>query len=102
MLRPLLDVLFPLRCAGCGAGEWPFCRTCTAEVGVVAPPLCRRCGRPTPEPIPACRDCPPEPVESARAPFLFHGPARTALHRLKFSGWRAVAEALGTAMAEAN
>lgn len=35
----------------------------------------------------------------ARAPFLFRGPARQAVHRLKFSGWRAVAEALGEAMA---
>jgi len=35
----------------------------------------------------------------ARAPFLFRGPARRAVHRLKFSGWRAVAEALGEAMA---
>jgi len=34
----------------------------------------------------------------ARAPFLFHGPARHAVHRLKFAGWRPVAAALGGAM----
>jgi len=34
----------------------------------------------------------------ARAPFLFHGPARQAVHRLKFAGWRPVAAALGGAM----
>jgi ComF family protein len=37
----------------------------------------------------------------ARSAFLFDGPARRAVHRLKFSGWRPVAEALGAAMAEA-
>jgi len=102
VLRPLLDVLFPLRCAGCGAGPWPFCPACTADLGVVVPPLCERCGRPTARSVEGCPDCPPEPVETARAPFLFRGPLRSALHRLKFSGWRAVAEALGAAMAEAN
>jgi len=34
----------------------------------------------------------------ARAPFLFHGPARHAVHRLKYAGWRPVAAALGGAM----
>jgi ComF family protein len=48
-----------------------------------------------------CRHCPPEPIGQARAPFLFDGPVRRAIHRLKFSGWRPVAEALGAAMAEA-
>ncbi|HEX9122761.1 MAG TPA: hypothetical protein VF984_05280, partial [Actinomycetota bacterium] len=34
-----------------------------------------------------------------RSAFLFTGPARSAVHRLKFSGWRAVADALGGAAA---
>jgi predicted amidophosphoribosyltransferase len=46
-----------------------------------------------------CADCPPEPLALARAPFRFHGPVRAAVHRLKFSGWRGVSEALGQAMA---
>jgi len=50
----------------------------------------------------SCRDCPPPPIAVARAPFLFRGPIRSALYRLKFSGWRAVAEALGAAMAAVN
>jgi predicted amidophosphoribosyltransferase len=49
-------------------------------------------------PVPSCRDCPPDPVTSARAPFLFDGPARRAVHRLKFSGWRDVAGALSAAI----
>jgi ComF family protein len=45
-----------------------------------------------------CRDCPPPPVRLARSPFLYAGPARAAIHRLKFSGWRSVAAALADAM----
>ncbi len=33
---------------------------------------------------------------------MYEGPARAALHRLKFSGWRVVAEAFGAAMAAVN
>ena len=95
----MLDVLFPLRCASCGSGSWPFCAECAAEVRPITPPLCRRCGRPTVAWVRGCRDCPPEPLDAARSPFLYAGPVRSALHRLKFSGWRAVGEALGRAMA---
>ncbi len=102
VLRSLFDVVFPLRCAGCGAGPWPFCPACRVELAVAAPPMCERCGRPFPEAVPTCRDCPPPSIATARAPFLFRGPVRSALYRLKFSGWRAVAEALGAAMAEVN
>jgi predicted amidophosphoribosyltransferase len=42
------------------------------------------------------------PVKSARAPFLYTGPARAAIHRLKFSGWRSVASALADAMVAAG
>jgi competence protein ComFC len=45
-----------------------------------------------------CGDCPPEPITSSRAPFLFAGPARAAILRMKFSGWRLVGDALAAAM----
>jgi ComF family protein len=38
-------------------------------------------------------------VRSSRAAFVYAGPARRAVHRLKFSGWRDVAAALAGAMA---
>jgi ComF family protein len=52
--------------------------------------------------VATCRDCPPPEILSARAPFLYEGPVRQALHRLKFSGWKAVSEALGSAMSAAH
>jgi predicted amidophosphoribosyltransferase len=99
VLRAALDALFPMRCAGCGDGPWPFCHACRSGLVVLSPPGCERCGMPGERDVPACRHCPPEPVDTAHAPFLYAGPARAALLRLKFNGWRAVAEALGRSMA---
>jgi ComF family protein len=100
MLARALDVIFPQRCAGCGAGPWPFCDACRSSLKVLHPPWCRRCGRPKAVSVPRCRDCPPPEIDTARAPFRFQGPARQAIHRLKFSGWRGVGSALFLAMAE--
>ena len=100
MLARALDVIFPQRCAGCGAGPWPFCDPCRASLKALRPPWCRRCGRPKAMSVPRCRDCPPPEIDTARAPFRFEGPARQAIHRLKFSGWRGVGSALSLAMTE--
>jgi ComF family protein len=102
VLGPLLDALFPRRCAGCGSGPWPFCDRCHAALLPIEPPWCVRCGRPAERDVDGCAWCPPPPVSSARAPFVFRGPARSAVHRLKYAGWRAVAGALGAAMGLAN
>ncbi len=94
-----LDAVYPRRCAGCGEGTWPFCAECVRDLRPLAPPWCQRCGSPSTLPVPACRDCPPPPLDSARAAFVYDGPARRAIHRLKFSGWRDVAAAMADAMA---
>jgi competence protein ComFC len=101
VLGALFDGLFPKRCAGCGGGPWPFCAGCRAQIVPLGRPRCERCGAPAPRDVRSCRHCPPEPIRAARAPFLFEGPVRRAVHRLKFAGWRPVADALGAAMAEA-
>ena len=100
MLARALDVVFPQRCAGCGAGPWPFGDPCRSSLKALRPPWCRRCGRPKAISVPRCRDCPPPEIDTARAPFRFEGPARQAIHRLKFSGWRGVGSALSLAMTE--
>ena len=48
-----------------------------------------------------CADCPPAALSWARAAFLYQGPVRQAVMRLKFGGSRAVAEGLAPAMAVA-
>jgi ComF family protein len=94
-----IDVLFPRTCAGCGAGAWPFCRDCIGDLSPLTPPWCRRCGRPRSIDVDRCPDCPPLPITSARSAFAYGGPARAAVHRLKFSGWRGVGDALAASLA---
>ena len=101
MLGSLLDLLFPRRCAGCGSGPWPFCPGCRTALARLGPPGCRRCGRPLAGLTSPCRDCPPPGLTAARAAFLYDGPARRALIRLKFGSARVVAPAVGAGMAEA-
>jgi ComF family protein len=48
-----------------------------------------------------CGDCPAPLVARSRSAFLFDGAARSAIHRLKFAGWRPIAAALAAAMAAA-
>ena len=96
-----LDVLFPPRCAACDRpGGWPLCAVCTRSVGVISPPWCDRCGRPWEEPVASCGDCPPAPVDRARAPFLYDGPVAEAIKAMKFAGVHGLAPHLAAAMSE--
>ncbi len=95
VLRALLDVVYPRRCAGCAGGGWPFCVRCRAGLVRLSPPWCPRCGRPREaDGSGPCADCPPPPIAWARAPFLYEGPARQALIRLKFGGQRSLADSM--------
>ena len=102
MLGAILDAISPPRCAGCARGPSPFCDRCHASLLAIQPPWCVRCGRPAERDVDGCAWCPPPPVSVARAPFVYRGPARSAVLRLKFAGWRVVATALGEAMSRAN
>jgi ComF family protein len=93
MLARALEVVFPPRCAGCAGGAWPFCPPCRRALEAISPPWCRRCGAPGVD-LDGCPECPPASIDLARAPFRYAGPAKAAIHRLKFSGWRSVAAAL--------
>lgn len=94
----VLDVVYPRSCAGCGQGAWPFCAACVEFLPYLGEGGCLRCGARTTAGRDRCRSCPPSAITWARAPFLFDGPVRAAIHRLKFSGDRCIADALGAAM----
>jgi ComF family protein len=104
MLGAVVETLFPLRCLGCGRGPGPFCACCVGALVPLAPlagPGCRRCGRPSERDAERCRDCPPDPIAWSRSAFVYEGPARSALMRVKFSGWRSAARALAPLVADA-
>ena len=76
IIESLLSVLFPLRCVHCGqAGYW-LCPECAAKLQPLGKNLC------------SGRDL---RFRSARAAFVFEGPARSLVHRLKYSGQRRLA-----------
>jgi ComF family protein len=94
-----LDLIFAPRCAGCRSGPWPFCARCRSTLVPFTPPWCVRCGVPLERYDDACPQCLPGVLSRTRSAFLFDGAARSAIHRLKFSGWRSVATALAAALA---
>ena len=102
LLGAVLDILFPLRCAGCGRrGEnvCPECRPSIPWLGTEVCPMCAspsRLGR-------ICRRCSEGDLalDGARAACRFEGLVRKAIHDLKYRGIRARAELLGELAAEA-
>lgn len=96
-----LDLLFPPRCAGCRSFGAFLCEGCLAGMPRALPPRCPRCWMPGAGHV--CARCAGSPFvfEGVRAPFVYGGAAREAVHALKYDGLAALAEAMAPAMAEA-
>jgi len=99
ILSQLLSLLFPLRCAHCGACGEELCPSCRDRLKPIGPTSCRRCGKPSLYDVPECRECRGRRLHfgSAQAAFRYAGPARSAIHRLKYSGRRHLAAVMAEA-----
>jgi ComF family protein len=86
-----LDLAFPAACAGCGREGEPICATCQ-------PALDARLKLPGGTPIGLPADL-PAPLLQLEWCAPFGGPVRAALHQLKYSGERRLADPLGEAIA---
>ena len=102
-----LNLLYPPACLLCDrrleAPEPCVCETCRRAMPRLLPPVCRRCGVSLPGAYDAslvCRSCMAQPpaFEQARAPFLYIGLVRDALHAFKYHGHRRVGAWLAEAM----
>jgi len=95
-----LDALFPPRCGGCATwSRAVFCTSCAPLLRPIQAPLCDFCGEPFDPlalPAPICARCRAKPpaFRLARAVFDFDGPARHAIHRLKYRQKSALAPRL--------
>lgn len=79
-----IDLVYPPRCAGCGASGCDWCATCDARLERISPPICRRCGRPLGRDG-RCSDCRRKPLPlEARAYAVYTGPLVAALLQLKY------------------
>lgn len=93
--RVALDLLFPRWCIGCGKEGDYICRACRELMQVITPPICPVCGRPKSQGsvCPDCRDTRAQ-LDGVRAPFVFEGIIRQAIHELKYRNLRALAPAM--------
>jgi ComF family protein len=119
----LVDLLYPPKCAGCGAPGTHLCAGCRTWFRRIAPPWCWCCGDPAltgdlpagndaapyvwssgrvrvPSDLcDACRRHPPA-FDAARSIFSYDGPLREAIHALKYRGRRSAAGPLALLVAD--
>ncbi len=96
-------IIYPARCPGCDGplaglfGEQVFCDSCISQVRPVTGRVCLRCGKPmTSVHSDLCRDCDgaDRGMVQGRSAFVYTGPMKTAMYRLKYSGRRVYARSL--------
>ena len=99
LARSALDLLLPLHCVGCRREGSVLCAGCIDGLRLLEPPFCDTCAEPN-----ITGQCPwclehPSLIDGLRSPYIFEGPLREAVHRLKYRGWRAAAPVLGGLLA---
>ena len=91
--NPALDVLFPIRCLGCGLPGRFICLVCVEQMPRLEEPFCEICANPGTDGICGwCLDKEPE-IDQIRAPYLYlpTSPIHKAITLLKYRGIRALA-----------
>lgn len=102
LVQAAADLLFPLRCAGCGAFDTALCGPCEASLQSAAGPgRCRHCSArwDGADFCPRCFHL--QHLAGVRAAFEMAGPARKLVHDLKYRYYRAIAPVMGRLLAEA-
>jgi ComF family protein len=96
----LLDLLFPVRCAGCGRAGELLCPACRAQVRPVPQPVCIRCGQPVAVPG-RCAGCAAGQfhVSALRAAGIYTEPLSQVIQRFKYEGRPELHQPLGQLLA---
>ena len=99
--RIALDLLFPPRCALCGAPGTMLCATCVEELTPADGRRCDRCWMPVANSS-LCRHCAQSPpaFASIRAPYVMDGGARRLAHELKYDAMIALAQPMAGLMSD--
>ena len=81
-----MDWLYPPRCCNCDCPGVLFCASCQAELNVLSRNVCRKCGYPITSKKTLCEECRNDtpPFQAMRSWVSFSGPAKEALHSLKY------------------
>ena len=98
--RTLLDALYPLECAGCGASGKIICDRCAEQLPVLVQPYCQVCSADSDAEV--CQVCAQSGrrFDGVRAPYRYAGSIRQAILALKYGGIKAAAPQLGDMLAE--
>lgn len=99
--RIALDLFFPPWCLGCGREGDFICSACRQSLPTLPASVCPRCGHPQPggELCPACAV--PSGIDGLRAPYVFQGVVRQAVHELKYRNLRTLATPLAMLLRDA-
>jgi ComF family protein len=96
LLKPVLELVYPTYCGGCGREGNLLCGECTRSfIALDGPAVCPVCGRWTESDAP-CGECTIHrpPFERGFYGFSFEGALREAIHAFKFEGRKDVGRAL--------
>ena len=102
MLQQVLDLLFPVHCAGCQITGQVLCPACIARIQPLPSPICDFCGTPL-STYGVCKNCQyhhPN-LSGQRAVSLYQEPLRGCIHGLKYDGNTRLTEPLGLLLAQA-
>ena len=101
-LSPIMDVLYPPRCAGCQRTGQVLCSSCLARIHPLPMPVCPRCGIPTLQAA-VCQEClhTQPAITALRAAGEYKEPLRACIRALKYDGNTRLAEPLGMLLAQA-
>ena len=95
---PLLDLIFPRTCAGCGREGGYLCDECEAAIPRLEPPLCRLCSASSRSSLCAwCRSA-NQPFNGITAPYRWTGVVQELVYALKYRNVRASAPRLAEPM----
>jgi ComF family protein len=92
ILSRAVELLFPLRCAGCGAFDTPLCPRCESSLTpATGPGRCANCAArwAGPDFCPRCFGW--DELAGVRAVYEHEAAARALVHRLKYQRYRALA-----------
>jgi ComF family protein len=96
-----IDLIFPLRCVGCGQAGVVLCDNCESAIQPISPPVCKTCGSPNPRSPRRCDLCIEYPQGlQVRAFAKYRGPVHKAILHLKYRPSRNLAHIMGRWLSE--
>jgi competence protein ComFC len=94
VLKSLLELIYPVRCALCGRGGQLICPDCFQSLNLIGSKICLKCGKPSHYVVDECRECRDAGFVfiQSRALGLYEDHLKELIHRLKYNNCRGLAE----------